>query len=149
MDHPDQLARLRENPELLPSAIEEVLRYRSPLQWMYRITTRDVELHGRTIPGGEMVLAMIGSANHDPAAFREPARFDVTRDPNPHLAFGHGAHFCMGAPLARLEARIALSQFLEQVKEFRRPCDEPWEPRKGLHVHGPTRLPIVFDRARA
>jgi len=144
MDHPDQLARVRERPGLLPSAIEEVLRYRSPLQWMYRVTRRDVELHGKTVPPGEMVLAMIGSANRDPGVFADPERFDVAREPNPHLAFGHGVHFCLGAPLARLEAKIALGDFLERVQEFRPATGEPWEPRKGLHVHGPARLPIVF-----
>ena len=147
IDHADQLARLRDRPELLPAAIEEVLRYRSPLQWMYRITTRDVELRGQRIPAGNMVLAMIGSANHDPAVFPDPGHFDVTRDPNPHLAFGHGVHFCLGAPLARLEARIVLDQFLQRVRNFRPASNEPWPRRAGLHVHGPARLGIRFDPA--
>jgi cytochrome P450 len=142
--HPEELARLEANPGLLPSAVEEVLRYRSPLQWMFRLARREVEMHGRTIPSGALVLAMIGSANHDPKQFHDPARFDVARDPNPHLAFGHGIHFCLGAPLARLEAKIALGDFLARIKHFRLASDEPWEPRKGLHVHGPTRLPIRF-----
>jgi cytochrome P450 len=144
--HPEQLKRLEARPELLAPAVEEVLRYRSPLQWMFRLARRDVELHGRTIPSGGLVLAMIGSANHDPKRFDEPERFDVARNPNPHLAFGHGVHFCLGAPLARLEAKIALGDFLSRVKHFRLASDEPWEPRKGLHVHGPTRLPIVFQK---
>lgn len=146
-DHPDQLALLRARMELLPSAIEEVLRFRSPVQWMYRISRKDVEAHGRGIPAGKMVLAMMGSANHDPSVFREPERFDVTRDPNPHVAFGHGVHFCMGAPLARLEARVALAEFLTRVKSFELASAEPWEPRRGLHVHGPNRLLIRFQRA--
>jgi cytochrome P450 len=148
VENPDQLARLRAAPELLPSAIEEVLRYRSPFQWMFRLTRREVEVHSQVIPAGKLVLAMMGSANRDPQQFRDADRFDITRDPNPHLAFGHGHHFCLGAPLARLEARIALSVLLERVKGFELASDEPWEPRKGLHVHGPTRLPIRFEPGR-
>ena len=131
---------------LLPGAVEEVLRYRSPLQWMYRLPRRDVELRGQTIRAGEMVLAVIGSANHDPAVFADPARFDAARDPNTHLTFGQGAHFCLGAALARLEARIALTDLLTRLDDIRLASDQPWEPRKGLHVHGPVRLPIRFRR---
>ena len=147
IEHPDQLARLRTKPELLAPAIEEVLRFRSPLQWMFRYTMRDVPLHGQTVPASRMILAMLGSANRDPKVFAEANRFDIGRDPNPHIAFGHGMHFCIGAPLARLEARVALTEFLSRAKGFSRIGDEPWTPRKGLHVHGPTSLPIRFDRA--
>ncbi len=111
-DNPDQLARLRAEPGLLPSAIEEVLRFRSPLQWLMRTPTRDVRVHGQMIPAGRLVLAMIGSANRDPSQFPDADRFDIARDPNPHVAFGHGIHFCLGAPLSRLEARIALADIL-------------------------------------
>lgn len=114
-------------PELLPSAIEEVLRYRSPLQWLMRTPRREIELQGQVIPAGKLVLAMIGSANRDARQFRDTGRFDVTRDPNPHLAFGHGIHSCLGAPLARLEARIALADLLERLKDFELASDEPWE----------------------
>ena len=148
LERPDQLARLRAAPDLMPSAIEEVLRYRSPLQWMYRLTRRDVEVHGRVIPAGKLALAVIGSANRDPRVFPDAARFDVTRDPNPHVAFGHGVHFCLGAPLARLEARVALSDLLARVRCLALAGDGPWEPRRGLHVHGPTRLPVRFTPAR-
>jgi cytochrome P450 len=145
VENPDQLARLRSRPELLGSAIEEVLRYRSPVQAMFRQTKRDVEMHGQVIPAGKLVLVMIGSANRDPQQFRDAGRFDIERDPNPHIAFGHGIHFCVGAPLARLEARIALSDLLARVKGFALASDEPWEPRKAFHVHGPARLPIRFE----
>jgi cytochrome P450 len=145
IEHPDQLALLRRRVDLLPPAIEEVLRYRSPLQWMYRLPRRDVEMHGQVIPAGKLVLVMIGSANRDPKVFPDPNRFDITRDPNPHVAFGHGVHFCLGAPLARLEARIALTQFLERVNEFHLASEKPWQPRRGLHVHGPASLPIRFE----
>ena len=148
IENPDQLARLRAAPDLLPSAIEEVLRYRSPVQWMPRATRREVAVHGQVIPAGKLVLPMIGSANRDPRQFRDASRFDIARDPNPHLAFGHGIHACLGAPLARLEARIALADFLQRVDGFEPASDEPWEPRQALQVHGPSRLPIRFNPGR-
>jgi cytochrome P450 len=144
LEHPDQLARLRAAPDLLPTAIEEVLRYSSPVQWMFRGTRRDVELGGYKIPAGKLVLPVIGSANRDPQQFAEPARFDITRDPNPHIAFGHGIHYCLGAPLSRLEARIALPDLL-RLQGLELAGREPWEPRKALHVHGPSRLPVRFN----
>jgi cytochrome P450 len=147
MDHPDQLARLRAEPALLPSAIEEVLRFRSPVQWMFRVTRRDVEMHGQLIPARRVVLAMIGSANRDPAHFKDAARFDIARDPNPHIAFGHGVHFCLGAPLARLEARIALTDFLSRVSRLEYAATSAWPPRKALHVHGPDNLPLRLQTA--
>ncbi|HEY0603769.1 MAG TPA: cytochrome P450 [Herpetosiphonaceae bacterium] len=145
--HPEQQARLRVEPTLLPGAIEEVLRYRSPVQAMFRATRHEVELHGQVIPPRSLVLAMIGSANHDPAQFHDSDRFDITRDPNPHIAFGHGIHFCIGAPLARLESRVALAELLARLPNFERADDSPWEPRKAFHVHGPTRLDIRFGAA--
>jgi cytochrome P450 len=148
IENPDQLARLRAAPDLLPSAIEEVLRYRSPLQWMPRATTCDIEMHGRVIPAGKVVLPMMGSANRDPRQFPDAGRFDIARTPNPHLAFGHGIHACLGAPLARLEAQIALADFLGRVDEFELATDAPWEPRQALSVHGPSRLLIRFTPGR-
>ena len=145
LEHPDQLARLRAAPELLPTAIEEVLRYRSPLQWMMRTPRQDVEVHGQVIPAGNLVLAMMGSANRDLRQFPEAGRFDIGRDPNPHVAFGHGIHFCLGAALSRMESKIALSDLLERFKNFELTTDQPWEPRHALNVHGPTRLPIRFE----
>ena len=146
--HPGELARLRAQMDVLPSAIEEVLRYRSPLQWIGRVTRCDVDLHGQTIPAGTFVLVMIGAANRDPNQFQDPHRFDITRDPNPHLAFGHGVHFCLGAPLARLEAKTALTHLLARLHSFELATDEPWTPRSGLHVLGPSRLPIRFMAAQ-
>jgi cytochrome P450 len=148
IDYPEQLARLRAAPELLPSAIEEVLRYRSPLQWMLRVTKHDIELHGQAIPAGKSILPVMGSANRDPKYFRDPNRFDIARDPNPHIAFGHGIHFCLGAVLARVEGRIALFDLLTRLDDIQLASSEPWEPRRGLHVHGPSRLPIRFKAAR-
>ncbi|MBV9773821.1 MAG: cytochrome P450 [Gemmatimonadetes bacterium] len=146
VENPDQLARLRDTPGLVPSAVEEVLRHRSPVQAMFRVTRHEVELRGQTIPTGRLVLAMIGSANRDPARFPDPNRFDVARDPNPHVAFGHGIHFCIGAPLARLEARVALPALMETLAELEPAGDAPWEPRQAFHVHGPERLPLRFAR---
>lgn len=147
IENPEQLARIRKSPELLPATIEEVLRYRSPLQWMFRVAKRDVELNGQTIPAGKLVLAMIGSANRDPAQFPDANRFDPSRNPNPHIAFGHGIHFCLGASLARLEARIGLTDLIGQMAELTLASDAPLPPRPGLHVHGPSSLPIRFRRA--
>jgi cytochrome P450 len=149
IEDPDQLARVRAEPNLLPSTIEEVLRYRAPVQWVLRATRRDVEVHGQTIPAGKIVLAMIGSANRDAKQFNDADRFDISRDPNPHVTFGHGVHFCLGAPLSRLEARIALTDLIERLSGFELASDQPWEPREALHVHGPTRLPIRFGLACA
>jgi cytochrome P450 len=145
LEHADQLARLRAEPELLTLAIEEVLRYRSPFQAVFRTTRCPVEMHCRVIPPGQLVLPMIGSANRDPRHFTDADRFDITRDPNPHIAFGHGIHFCLGAPLARLEARIALADLVQRLKGLTLASTEPWEPRKAFHVHGPNSLPIRFE----
>ena len=144
IEHPAQLMRLRAAPELLPLAIEEVLRFRSPIQWMMRTPKRDVEMHGQLISANALVLPMIGSANRDPKQFPQAGQFDISRHPNPHMAFGHGIHSCIGAALARLEAKVALSHFLESVESFELASNEPWEPRQALHVHGPSHLPIRF-----
>ncbi len=149
LEHPEELARLRANPELLPTAIEEALRYRSPVQFMFRVTKADVELGGQTIPAGSMVLASIGSANRDEAKFPEPDRFDIARDPNPHIAFGVGIHFCLGAPLARLEARVALEAVLRRLPDLRRANDDQLVPARGFVVHGYKSLPLVFTPAEA
>ena len=145
LEHPAELARLRANMDLRPSAIEEVLRYRAPLQAVFRGTRRDVEMHGQLIPAGTLVLPIIGSANRDTAVFAGADRFDITRDPNPHVAFGHGNHFCLGAALARLEAKVAIADLLERLPGLRRASEEPWQPRGAFHVHGPARLPMRFD----
>jgi cytochrome P450 len=145
LEHPDQLARLRAEPERWPGAIEEVLRYRSPVQAVFRVTRRDVALRGRTIPAGKLVLVMIGSANRDAARFERPARFDAMRSPNAHVAFGHGIHFCIGASLARLEARVALPALFDRLPGLAIAQRTPWTPRPALHVHGPARLLVRFD----
>jgi Cytochrome P450 len=149
LEHPDELHRLQSHPELVPSAVEEVLRFRSPVQAMFRVTTREVQMRTAVIPSGRLVIAMIGSANRDPLQFANANRFDVTRQPNPHIAFGHGIHFCLGAPLARLEARIALGALLSHVGTIELAGSEPWEPRAAFHVHGPARLPVRLSAGSA
>lgn len=144
MEHTGQLKRLRLQPELLPGAIEEVLRFRSPVQIVFRCTTRPVELHGRRIPAGKLVLAVVGYANRDSRQFKNAERVDITRTGSPHVGFGHGIHFCLGAALARLEARVALSCFLERVPYFELAGGADWTPSSGFNVHGPKRLPIRF-----
>ena len=120
LEHPEQLARLRAEPELLDSAVEEILRYRGPVQGTKPgFPIRDVTLRGVTIRRGTPTVPLLGSANRDPAAFPEPEVFDIARQPNHHLGFGHGAHVCLGAQLARLEARIALRSLLERNPNLR------------------------------
>jgi Cytochrome P450 len=147
LGHPGELARLRAVPALLPAAIEEVLRFQSPVQMVFRTTVRDVALRDRVIPAGELVLAMIGSANRDGRRFPHAHRFDIGRAPVPHVGFGHGIHFCLGAALARLEARVALSVLLSRVADLQRIDGRPWPPRTALNVHGPQAFPIQFTPA--
>ena len=116
--HPEQRATLVENPAMVPDAIEELVRYESPLHQLARITTRPVELHDRIIPEGERIALLFGSANRDERKFDDPDRLDVTRKIKRHLAFGEGIHHCLGAPLARLEGRIALQTFLASIPQY-------------------------------
>jgi cytochrome P450 len=116
---------------------------------MFRQTRQAIEMHGQTIPAGKFVLVMIGAANHDPQIFDAPERFDIGRDPNPHIGFGHGIHFCLGAPLARLEASVALPDLLERLPQLSLVSDAPWTPRKALHMHGPASLPLRFIPRRS
>lgn len=147
LEHPEQRAALAAEPALLPAAIEEVLRYRTPVQIVFRATAEEVELRGRTIPRHQLVLVMVGSANRDASHFQGAHRFDITRPPQPHVGFGHGAHFCLGAALARLEARVALSALLTRMPALRRAERGPWHPCTGVNVHGPRSLPMVFGNA--
>jgi cytochrome P450 len=116
--HPDQRARLLSDPEGISAAVEESLRFRSPTQYMVRTTTRDVRIHDETIPAGERVMLLIGAGNHDPRQFDSPEHFDIGRTMERHLAFGFGVHFCLGARLARLEARIALEEIHRRLPDY-------------------------------
>jgi cytochrome P450 len=143
-EHPEAWEQLRAHPELLPGAIEEVLRYRSPVQSMFRASVAEVTLGGQVIPAGRPIIAWIGSANRDASRFPEPDTFDISRNPNRHLAFGHGIHFCLGAPLARLEAQIALSALLTRLPDPRRTRAVPLEPLESSIVYGVRHLPVTF-----
>lgn len=147
LEHPEAMAEVRAHPDLLPGAIEEALRYRSPVQAMFRMAKEDVEMRGQTIPAGSRVVAWIGSANHDEDKFPNAETFDIHRTPNQHIAFGHGVHFCLGAPLARLEAKVALSAVLRRLPDLARVDDAPLQPARGFIVHGVTSLPLRFARA--
>jgi len=147
LQHPRALARLRAEPALLPGAIEEVLRYRSPVQFMFRVATRPVELRGRTIEPGSVVLAFIGSANRDEARFPNAGQFVLDREPNQHIAFGNGVHYCLGAPLARLEGRVALSIILDRLQDMQLATPWPLPPGEALILHGVRRLPLRFKPA--
>lgn len=117
--HPEARAQLAADPARLPTAVEEMLRWVTPIKNMARTATRDVELRGETIPAGEKVLLLYPSANRDEEVFPDPFRFDVSRTPNDHLAFGYGAHFCLGASLARLELRVFFEELLVRLPTLR------------------------------
>jgi cytochrome P450 len=140
---PDELARLRADAALLPTAIEEMLRFDGPVQATVRVAREDFEIDGNQIPEGSLLLVGIGAANHDPAVFNEPERLDVGRDPNPHLAFGFGAHFCLGAPLARLEGQIAFRMLLERFPNMTLATETP-QYRSNPVLRGLVSLPISF-----
>lgn len=145
-EHPEEvMEQLRATPELVPMMIEEVLRYRSPVQMMYRHAVADITLGDRNIRAGQMIMAQIGSANRDEAQFPDADTFDIHRTPNRHIAFGHGIHFCLGAPLARLEAKIALTLLLERLQDVRRVHDIPLEALGSDIVYGVKHIPITFS----
>ena len=148
LQHPAALERLRADPSLIPGALEEVLRHRSPVQFMFRVAARETEIQGRRVEAGDRIVALIGSANRDERRFPAAHRFDITRDPNPHIAFGHGVHYCLGAPLARLEGRVALTTLLERMRRLRRVGIGPLEPEDAFILHGVKRLPLRFVGVR-
>lgn len=139
-DHPDQAAALRADPALLPGAIEETIRYYPPLSQAFRVTTREVELGGETIPEGQIVVAWMLSANHDELRFTDPQKFDIRRDPNPHIGFSRGVHFCLGAALARLEIRIALEGLYKHFPDLKVLPGMEWHDN--LRLIGPRYLPV-------
>jgi cytochrome P450 len=141
LGHPAELARLREGPWLLPAAVEEALRWESPVQRTWRIARADVELAGHRIPAGALVVLLLGAANRDPARFAEPDRFDLLRRDLGHLAFGAGVHACLGAFLARLEAQVAVSALLRRWPTLQFATDRPaW--RSTTTLRSLTTLPV-------
>jgi len=146
LQNPDQMSKLREDPSLIRTAVEEMLRYGSPVgQTSMRWAAHDFELHGAQIKQGDMVLAALIAANRDPAEFPDPDRFDITRTPNRHMAFGNGIHYCLGAPLARLEGAIATNSLLKRFPnlELAVPAESlEWTP--SLLLHGLRALPVRY-----
>ena len=143
--HPEQQALLAADPERMATAVEEVLRFHNSTQYMHRTLTADIERHGQTMRAGDSVLLLIGAANHDEREFGESAEvFDVTRTPDRHLGFGYGAHFCLGAALARLEGRVALEQIHARLPDY--VVDHEHKVRfHSSNVTGWTSLPITFS----
>jgi cytochrome P450 len=145
--HPDQLELLRTHPELMSAAVEELLRYDTPVRRVPRIARCDTLLDGQRVAAGEQVVAMLHDANHDPAVFPSPDALDITRDARRHVAFGAGAHYCLGAPLARAEAQVALAALID-LPDLQLVTDEQrWRPIETLHAL--ESLSVAFDPAAA
>ncbi len=148
LQHPAERLRLQDNPGLLPAAIEELLRYDGPVQRTGRMAACDTEIGGVPIPKGSLVLGLLGAANRDPAHFADPDRLDLGRDEPRHLAFGSGIHYCLGAPLARLEAQVAIGTVLRRFPALALAGERPtWRPSstlRGLEV-----LPVALGPARS
>jgi hypothetical protein len=141
--HPEELARLRADPGLLPSAVEELLRFDSPVQMTGRIATEQLEIDGHVISQGQWVLPLLGAANHDPAQFPDPDTLDISRAPNNHVAFGRGIHFCLGAPLARLEGQIAIGALVRRFPNLTL-AGEPVR-RNQITLRGLASLPVTVS----
>jgi cytochrome P450 len=146
LEHPEQMEKLRQEPSLIKPAVEELLRYTAPVfMSTERFAREDVTLHDVTIPRGEMTFGVIGSANRDETVFQNPNQLDITREPNKHLSFGQGIHFCLGAPLARMEAQIAINTLLRRIPNLRLKVSSDslrWRP--SMVLRGLDSLPVVF-----
>ncbi|KAB8314056.1 cytochrome P450 [Tolypothrix campylonemoides VB511288] len=143
-EYPEAYERLKNEPTLLPVAIEEVLRYRSPVQTITRFTKVETQIGHQTIPAGQLIQVCLGSANRDEQQFKQPDEFVIDRKPNEHVAFGNGIHFCLGAPLARLEATIGLQAVLERLPNLRIEPDAKLEFVANEDIHGLKALPVLF-----
>ena len=141
--HPGERKRLQEDPSLIPAAVDEFLRFDSPVQVTDRVITEDLEFRGQRFRKGQLAICLLGAANHDPARFPDPERLDVTRGDRGHLAFGLGPHVCLGAPLARLEAEVALAGLLRHFPNFTGPTEPP-SRRASIVLRGPTALPLAL-----
>jgi cytochrome P450 len=143
LQHPDQLLALRDDPALIQTGVEELLRFDGPVQRTGRMTMADVEIGGKNIPKGSVVVSVIGAANRDPAHFADPDRLDVARQENRHIAFGFGIHFCLGAPLARIEGQVAIGTLLRRMPALKLVSDTP-EWRESSVLRGLKTLPVTF-----
>ena len=144
--NPDELARLKENPSLMRTAVEEALRWTTPIAHVRREATRDVELRGRRIRAGDWVVVWIASANRDEEVFADPDRFDVGRTPNEHLSFLYGEHYCLGAHLARLELRVMFSELIHGLPDLRLNGAVEWT--QSTQVPGIKHMPVKFTPRR-
>ncbi|MBB6734537.1 cytochrome P450 [Cohnella zeiphila] len=146
-EQPSLQDELHANPDLIPRFVEEVLRYYPPIVAIGRIATQDVEIGSQKIRAGDQIIAWVGAANRDEAKFaKEPDRFDLQRSPNPHMSFGFGIHFCLGAPLARLEGKIALEVLLRRLHEMKLTSEQDLIPIQSSFVFGVKNYPISFQR---
>ena len=143
LTHPDQMKKLRDDPALIVNAVEEMLRYDNPAQVAYRVAAEDVEIGGKTIRGGQIVNLLLGAANRDPEHFHEPDRFDITRPEIHQIGFGAGIHYCIGAPLARLEGQIAFNTFLQRFPDMHL-ASEQLEWQEHPTFRGLLSLPVAF-----
>jgi cytochrome P450 len=144
--NPDQFDALKRNPAMLPRAIEEMLRYDGPVQATVRFTNQPVQLGGTELPAKAFALMIVAAANRDPAQFKDPERFDITRDPNDHVAFGEGIHFCIGAALARMEATVAFEAMLARFPRLRLKDPAIKPAYKGSYfLRGLETLPLGID----
>ena len=142
--NPDQMARLKADPSLVKTAVEEFLRYDGSVQITARVALEDIEVGGKTIRKNQQALLLLGAANHDPAQFSDPDRLDITRQENPHLTFSHGIHHCLGAPLARVEAQIAINTMLRRMPDIHLATDA-LEWRAMLTLRGLKALSVMFE----
>jgi hypothetical protein len=143
--NPEQMEKLRNDPSLITTAVEEFLRYDGPSKAMVRIALEDFELRGKQIKTGQRLLLMQSAANHDPERFDNPDSLDLTRSPNPHVAFGYGIHFCLGAPLARIETAVTINTILRRLPNLRldiEPSQLEWQPQ--IVSRALKALPVAF-----
>ncbi|MBU3701135.1 MAG: cytochrome P450 [Acidimicrobiia bacterium] len=143
LDHPDQKEILRADPTKIEVGVEELLRWVTPIKNMSRTVTREVTMHGETLREGDQLILMYPAANRDPRVFTDPDTLDVQRNPNPHLAFGFGPHFCMGASLARMELRVMFGELLRRLPDLRLDGD-PTPRRASNFISGPEAMPVAF-----
>jgi cytochrome P450 len=141
--HPDQLEKLRNDPSLIHSAVEEFLRYDGSVQMTGRMALQDIEIGGKVIAKGQQAIIVLGAANRDPAQFPDPDRLDITRSDNRHIVFSHGIHYCLGAPLARIEAQIAINTLLRRMPALQLSTDT-LEWRETVTLRGLKALPVAF-----
>jgi cytochrome P450 len=140
-EHPEQLSAVAADPAMIPNMVEEALRYDSPVQFLFRTTTAEAQVGGTTIPAGNGVIPMYASANRDSARYPDGDSFDISRNTQGHVAFGLGPHFCLGAPLARLEARVAFEELFARARRFERRTDEV-DRIDSLMLRGLASLPL-------